>query len=112
MDITEKDKEILFLRDKVDQLKMQVSILYKGIQKKQNNHRYTIREKLFIICYMETFQIPRRRITEYLGIARSTFYRWLRKIQDDKQANIPANKTPNEIAALVWEITKSNGVLA
>ncbi len=29
-DINEKDKEILFLRDMVDQLKMQVSILQKG----------------------------------------------------------------------------------
>ncbi len=37
MDINEKDKEILFLRDMVDQLKMQVSILQKGIKKKQKN---------------------------------------------------------------------------
>ncbi len=47
MDINEKDKEILFLRDMVDQLKMQVSILQKGIKKKQKNPRYTLREKLF-----------------------------------------------------------------
>jgi hypothetical protein len=49
MDINEKDKEILFLRDMVDQLKMQVSILQKGIKKKQKNPRYTLREKLFIL---------------------------------------------------------------
>jgi hypothetical protein len=72
MDINEKDKEILFLRDMVDQLKMQVSILQKGIKKKQKNPRYTLREKLFILWQMETFQIPRRRVTEYFGIARST----------------------------------------
>jgi len=41
MDINEKDKEILFLRDTVDQLKMQVSIPQKGIKKKQKNPRYT-----------------------------------------------------------------------
>ena len=75
MDVDSKDKEIIFLRDKVNKLQMQVSILQKGLQKKQNNKRYTQREKLFIICYMEAFQIPRRRVTEYLGIARSTFYR-------------------------------------
>ena len=57
---------------------------------------------------METFQIPRRKVTEYLGISRSTIYRWLHKIQDDKQVRIPANKTPREITALIWEITKSN----
>ena len=57
---------------------------------------------------METFQIPRRRVTEYFGIARSTLYRWLHKIEDQQQSSSPANKTPMEIASLVWEITKSN----
>jgi transposase InsO family protein len=58
---------------------------------------------------METFQIPRRKVTEHLGVSRSTLYRWLHKIQDDdKQARIPANKTPNDIAALIWEMTKAN----
>jgi len=38
-DINEKDKEILFLRDMVDQLKMQVSILQKGVKKRQKNPR-------------------------------------------------------------------------
>ncbi len=108
MDINEKDKEILFLRDMVDQLKMQVSILQKGFKKKQKNPRYTLREKLFILWQMETFQIPRRRVTEYFGIARSTLYRWLHKIEDQQQSSSPANKTPMEIASLVWEITKSN----
>lgn len=74
MDVDTKDKEIIFLRDKVNQLQMQVSILQKGLQKKQTNKRYTLRERLFILCYMETFQIPRRRVTEYLGIAKSTLY--------------------------------------
>ncbi len=71
MDADTKDKEILFLRDMVEQLQMQVSILQKGIKKKQKNPRYTLREKLFILWQMETYQIPRRRVTEYFGIARS-----------------------------------------
>jgi transposase InsO family protein len=108
MDVNERDKEMLFLRDMVGQLEMQVSILQKGIKKKQKNPRYTLREKLFILWQMETFQIPRRRVTEYFGIARSTLYRWLHKIEDQKQTSIPVNKTPVEIASLVREITKSN----
>ncbi|MHC4539024.1 MAG: transposase family protein [Planctomycetota bacterium] len=108
MDINEKDKELLFLRDMVGQLKMQVSILQKRIKKKQKNPRYPLREKLFILWQMETFQIPRRRVTEYFGIARSTLYRWLHKIEDRQQSSSPANKTPMEIGSLVWEITKSN----
>jgi len=96
MEVDAKDKEILFLRDMVDQLKMQVSFLQKGIKKKQKNTRYTLREKLFILWQMETYQIPRRRVTEYFGIARSTLYRWLHKIEDQQQTSIPANKTPLE----------------
>jgi transposase len=57
---------------------------------------------------MEAFQIPRRKVTKYFGIARSTLYRWLHKIDDQKPSGTPANKTPAEIASLVWEITQAN----
>ena len=108
MDINEKDKENLFLKDKVCQLETQVSILLKRVQKHQKKPRYTLRERLLILWHMEAFQIPRRKIAEHLGVSKSTVYRWLHKIQDDKQARIPANKTPKEITALIWEIAKSN----
>ena len=109
MDIDEKDKEILFLIDKVYQLETQASILLKRVEKHQKKPRYTLRERLLILWHMETFQIPRRKVAEHLGVSKSTVYRWLHKIQDDdKQTRIPANKTPTEIAALVWEIAKSN----
>jgi len=109
MDINEKDKEILFLIDKNFQLNTQVSILLKRVEKHQKKPRYTLRERLLILWHMETFQIPRRKVAEHLGVSKSTVYRWLHKIQDDdKQTRIPANKTPKEVAALVWEIAKSN----
>ena len=59
MDISEKDKGILFLEDKVYQLKMQVSILQKRIQKRQKKPRYTLRKRLFILWHIETFGIKR-----------------------------------------------------
>jgi predicted site-specific integrase-resolvase len=109
MNIDEKDKEILFLKDKLFQFETQNTILLKHVNKHQKKPHYTIRERLFILWHMETFQIPRRKVTEHLGVSRSTLYRWLHKIQDDdKQARIPANKTPNDIAALIWEMTKAN----
>jgi len=107
MDINDKDKEIIFLRDAVDQFKTQTAILQKVLQKRCNK-RYTLRERLFIICHMETFQIPRCKVTEHLGIAKSTLYRWLHKIEEQQQSNTPPNKTPMEIASLIWEITKAN----
>jgi transposase InsO family protein len=108
MNADDKDKEIIFLRDKVYQQQMQITILQKGVEKKQTNKRYTLREKLFILCYMETFQVPRRRVTECLGIAKSTLYRWLHKIEEQQQPSTPPNKTPMEIASLIWDITKAN----
>ena len=109
MDIDEKDKEILFLIDRAYQLDTQISILLKRVAKHQKKPRYTIRERLLILWHMETFQIPRRKIAQHLGVSKSTVYRWLHKIQDDvKQTRIPANRTPKDIAALVWEIAKTN----
>jgi transposase-like protein len=64
--------------------------------------------RLLIIWYIEAFQIPRRRVSRYFGIARSTLYRWLHQIEDQGPSGAPANKTPTEIASLVWEITKAN----
>jgi transposase InsO family protein len=57
---------------------------------------------------MEAYQIPRRKVSRYFGVARSTLYRWLHKIEDQKSSSSPVNKTPTEIASLVWEITKAN----
>jgi transposase InsO family protein len=87
---------------------MQVSILQKHLNKKGKNPRYTVRERLLILWHMEAFQIPRRKVSRYFGIARSTLYRWLHKIEDQEPSGTPANKTPAEIASLVWEITKAN----
>ncbi len=71
MDADTKAKEILFLKDKVYQLEMQVSILQKRIQKRQKKPRYTLRERLFILWHIETFGIARRKVTEHLSVSRA-----------------------------------------
>ena len=107
-DTDAKAREILFLKDRVYQLEMQVSILQKHLHKKGKKPRYEVREKLLILWQMEAFQIPRRKVSRYFAIARSTLYRWLHKIEDKKPSGTPVNKTPTEVATLVWEITKAN----
>ena len=107
-DTDAKAREILFLKDRVYQLEMQVSILQKHLNKKGQSPRYTVRERLLILWHVEAFQIPRRKVSRYFGIARSTLYRWLHQIEDEKPSAPAANKTPVEIASLVWEITKAN----
>jgi len=108
MDTDTKAREILFLKDRIYQLEMQLAILQKQLRKKGKKPRYEVRERLLILWHMEAFQVPRRKVSRHFGIARSTLYRWLHKIEDQTPASTPANKTPTEIASLVWEITKAN----
>lgn len=104
-----KDKEILFLRDRVEQLQSQVEILQKQRHKPGKKPRYDIRERLLVIFHLEYFQVPRRQVTAVFGIARSSLYRWLHDIQDRSDNRDPAhNITPADIAALVWEIAFAN----
>jgi transposase len=107
-DIGARAREIVLLRDRVYQLEMQVSILQRHLHKQGKKPRYEVRERLLILWYVEAFQIPRRKVSRYFGVARSTLYCWLHKIEDQKASGTPANKTPTEIASLVWEITKAN----
>jgi hypothetical protein len=105
-DVGAKAKEILFRKGRVYQLEMQVSILQKQAGKKGKKPRYEVRERLLILWYLEASQIPRRKVSRYFGVARST--RWLHQIEDQELCGTPPNKTPVEIAPLVWEITKAN----
>ena len=59
IDADSKDKEIIFLRDKLNQQQMQIAILQKGHQKKQTNKRYTLREKLFIMKHLILARLPK-----------------------------------------------------
>ena len=108
MDTDANARKILFLKDRVYELGIQLSILQKQLDNKGKKLRYEVRERLLILWHMEAFQIPKRKVSRYFGIARSTLYRWLHKIEDQKPSGGPANKTPTEIASLVWEITKAN----
>ena len=70
-DADARAKEILFLKDRVYQLEMQVSILQKHLNRKGRSPRYTARERLLILWHIEAFQIPTRKVSQYFGIARS-----------------------------------------
>jgi hypothetical protein len=71
-DVDAKAREILFLKDRVYQLEMQVSILKKQVRKKGKRPRYEVRERPLILWHIEAFQIHRRKVTRHFGIARST----------------------------------------
>ena len=93
------------------QLREQITILRKLLRRETGSKRpkYTLEERLFILAHLEYCQIPRRKVTEYFGIARSTLYRWLHGIDHRPVLpHEPPNKTPAEVARLVREIAKAN----
>ncbi|MBN2496021.1 MAG: hypothetical protein JXR96_15620, partial [Deltaproteobacteria bacterium] len=105
----DRGREILMLRERVRELESRNAILRQQLRRRQGRPRYTLRERLQIIWFMEYFQIPRRKVFETFGVARSSLYRWLRRIEDQASASVePANKTLAEIANLVWEVARAN----
>jgi transposase-like protein len=107
--IEEKDKEIYFLRDRIYQLETRIKIFQKQACSSSSRFKYSLKEKLFILWHMEYFQISRRQVTKTFGIARSTLYRWLKRIDDESGSDRePWNKTPESLAALVWRISRDN----
>jgi putative transposase len=70
-------------------------------------------ERLRILWLMAYFQVPKRQAKETFGVARSTVHRWLKGFQDGnaggrRRAREPVNKTPREIAELIWDIFRQN----
>lgn len=102
-------QELVMLHAKVAELESRVTILRALLGDRESRPHTTLRQRLAIICHIELFDIPKRRITEYFGIARSTFDRWRRdalgKITARKE---PANKTPVHLAAFVWDMFSKN----
>ena len=88
--------------DRVYQLEMQVSILQRPLHPKGKSPRYTVRERLLILWQMEAFQIARRKVPRYFGIARSTLYRWLHKIEDQTPASTAVKRMP-WLASPAWK---------
>mgnify|MGYP001587669746 CR=1 FL=1 len=109
MEGREKEREILLLRDKVTRLEALVGLLQRQLAKGPHRPKYTLEERLCILWHLEYFQVPRRRVRQYFGIARSTLYRWLHGNDEAaSQHSSPANKTPGDLAGLVLEIAKAN----
>ena len=101
--------EITFLHDRIAELEIALALTRIHGKKPGVKPRYTMKERLLVIWYMEYFQVSRRQVRKHLGVARSTLYRWLKDLEDQPSAGKePANKTPREIVDFVWEIVAAN----
>jgi transposase InsO family protein len=100
----------------IERLKSENAILRKRL-KGNRCSRHTWQERLHILWHMEVFNLPRRKVAPVFGIARSTYYWWLRQAAAGTLAGkrsggkSPPNRTGDEIAALVWRIFDTNPFL-
>ncbi|MEW6368016.1 MAG: DDE-type integrase/transposase/recombinase, partial [Acidobacteriota bacterium] len=102
-------RENVLLRQKVAEIEGLVLILRSQLKAGAPRRHLRVKERVFVLWHMEFFKIPRRRAKEYYGIACSTIYRWLTRIDHaDVGGNEPANKTPTDILKLVWKIATAN----
>jgi transposase InsO family protein len=101
--------EILHLRDRVAQLEPELDLIRRQAVKAGRKSRYTLKERLLVLWYLEYFQVPKRQVKKKLGVARSTLYRWLKRVDEGGgTGEAPPNKTPKEVVGLVWVIAKAN----
>jgi putative transposase len=111
--VAELEARLLLLEDALALRDAHIEVLEQRLQKSAIRRPYEPTERLRILWLCEYFQIPRRRLREMLGVSRSSVHRWLEVLRDGRFGNRarhrePANKTPQDIVALVWETFGQN----
>jgi transposase InsO family protein len=107
------EARVMVLEDMVEQRDAHIAVLQGRLGEERPRKPYPLMERLRIIWLMEYFEIPGRRLKEMLGVSRSSVRRWLKGFEEGKlgkgnEPQEPVNKTPREIAELIWEIFRQN----
>ena len=111
--VAQLEARVMVLEDAVAFRDARLEVLEQRLGEERPRRPYPLMERLHILWLMEYYQIPKRRVKDTFGVARSTVHRWLKAFQEGKaggrrQAAEPVNKTPREIAELIWEIFMQN----
>ena len=111
--VAQLEARVLVLEDAVAFRDARLEVLERRLGEERPRRQYPLMERLRILWLMEYYQVPKRRVKETFGVARSTVHRWLKAFQEGKaggrrQPAEPVNKTPREIAELLWEIFMQN----
>jgi len=90
-----------------------LEVMEKRLGEDRPRRPYPLMERLRILWVIEYYQIPKRRVKDTFGVARSTVHRWLKGFQQGKvggrrRATEPVNKTPRALAELIWDIFRQN----
>ena len=107
------EARVVSLEDAVQLRDAHIAVLESRLGKERPRKPYPLMERLRIIWLMEYFQIAQRRLRDLLGVSRSSVRRWLKGFQEGKlgkrnEPRAPVNKTPREIADLIWQIFRQN----
>jgi len=105
--------ENLDLRDTNELQAEQIAILQRRLRAAGIRRPYSVAERLRIIWCVEYFGLTRRQIPKRLGVARSTVWRWLRRLQDGvglcgQQCRASVQSISEALVRLVWEMHRAN----
>ena len=107
------EARVMVLEDMVEQRDAHIEVLESRLGEERPRKPYPLMERLRIIWLMQYFEIPGRRLKEMLGVSRSSVRRWLKGFEEGRlgkgnEPKEPVNKTPREIAELIWDIFRQN----
>ena len=105
--------ENLTLRDTLELQGEQMAHLRRRLRQANVRLPYSPAERLRVLWCVEYFGIPRRQIPKCFGVARSTVWRWLRRLQDGvglcgRKCQLSMRSTSEELERLVWEMASAN----
>ena len=111
--VAELEARVATLEDTLELREAHIEVLESRLGGKRTRKPYSLMERIRIIWLMGYFQIPGRRLRETLGVSRSSVWRWLKGFEEGKlgkrnEPKEPVNKTPREIAELIWGIFQQN----
>ena len=112
-DGAEAQAENVLLRDTVEFLTERLACAERRLKAANIRKPYSLAERLHILWCIEYFGISRRQIPKHFGVARSTVWRWLRRLQDGRglcgrQCQLSMRRTSEELERLVWEMASAN----
>jgi transposase InsO family protein len=105
--------ENAMLRDTVEFLVERLACAERRLKAAHIRKPYSLAERLHILWCIEYFGIPRRQIPKCFGVARSTVWRWLRRLHDGiglcgRKCQLSMRRTSEELERLLWEMASAN----
>jgi transposase InsO family protein len=111
--VAKLEARVILLEDALAFRDARPEVLERRLGEERPRRPYPLLDRLHLLWLIEYYQVPKRRVKETFGVARSSVHRWLKasekgKLGGRRKAAEPVNKTPREIAELIWDIFARN----